>query len=383
MTEGTRPAAVWTARAGASLSLLSGGALAAVPAASLSIAGQTLDTAGAGALSVALTVGLFLGQVISAWLVEARLATPGVPRAVELSRPLVVAAVAAGAVMALLPTTLPVLVVALPVLLVAMENGRAVGVIQGRHRREVVSASLLAAGALTGVLLALAGSAHGFSALAVGAVAAVAVRVGGERSAMPPIPAATRLWVTADVGLTGIAYPVLTSILLSTLGPAAAFLFSAVSTVSGLLAIPLNYLRARLLLAPSRGDLVLSSVVLAVAVAAIAAGEALRAFGLLFGPTWATTATGAALAVACAWRLASLASTVPFASLRRDGHVRLLLALRSSATAVTIAGATTVAVLTRDATLVFAVLLAGELLQATLYALARHRLRPRPAEELG
>jgi hypothetical protein len=156
-------------------------------------------------------------------------------------------------------------------------------------------------------------------------------------------------------------------------------LFTAISTVSGVLAIPLNFMRLRLLKQHSRLDIVISAAAVAAAVVVIFVCEFLGVFEFIFADSWTLQATVLPLLVACLWRAASLATTIPFASLRRMGEAKLLTILRGVVAVITFGGATAV-VATQQLSWIFAVLLLGELLQAALYEVARRRKTARTAE---
>ena len=134
-------------------------------------------------------------------------------------------------------------------------------------------------------------------------------------------------WVIADTAITGVIYPLLNTMILAFLGAADAVLFTSIATVSGLLAIPLNFMRLRLLKEHSRLDIVVSAASVVAAVVVLLVLELVGVFGYLFGPAWTESATLLPLLLACAWRAASLATTIPFAALRRAGAVRLLTGL--------------------------------------------------------
>jgi hypothetical protein len=196
--------------------------------------------------------------------------------------------------------------------------------------------------------------------------------VRSARSAPAPDPA-IRGWVLADVGLTGITYPVLNAVILALLGPAASVIFAAVSTVSGLLAIPLNFLRVRLLKEHSVLDIVVTSCALALAATVITIAEVTGLLGLAFGSTWTVAATALPLVVACLWRIATMFSAIPFAALRRSGRAKLVMILRGVSALLTFSLAVPSTAL-GQIWIVFAALLVGELMLALNCEIARRRL---------
>lgn len=355
------------------LNLLSGISLSIVPPAVLSISSNTFEIPSQGAVAVAVMTATFLSQLLFAWVVESRLASHLTERFVAVPRWLTAAGLVAALVLALFPTTAPLAVVALPFLFAALEIGRGVSVAEKYAVREAWAAVALGLGAGSGVLIALLGQAWGLTLLAVGVAGAIVIRsVGAPTRSAPPQPG-IRGWVVADVGLTGVSYPVLNAVILALLGPAAATVFASVSTVSGLLAVPLNFLRVRLLKEHSLLDTVVTAGALAGATAAIVVGEASGLLGLAFGQTWSTATTALPLAMACLWRIASLFSALPFSALRRAGRARLVTALRGVSAAFTFAIAIP-ATFTHQIWLVFAALLVGEIVLAIVCEIARRRV---------
>ena len=111
-------------------------------------------------------------------------------------------------------------------------------------------------------------------------------------------------------------------------------MFTAVSTASGLLAIPLNFMRARLLKEHSTLDILASAGAVVAGFVALLILHFTGLLELLFGPVWTVQTATTALIVACAWRAASLVSSLPFAALRRIGLARLVALLRAGGAAL-------------------------------------------------
>lgn len=358
------------------LNLLSGISLSIVPPAMLSISSHTFDVPSQGAFAVAVLTSTFLSQLLFAWVVESRLASHLTGRSVAVPRWLNVAGLTAVLVVALLPATAIVTIAALPFLFAVLEIGRGVSVAEKYATREAYAAIALGLGAGSGVLAALLGQGYGLALLSLGVAGAIVIRsVSAPTRSDPPQPG-IRAWVVTDVGLTGISYPVLNAVILALLGPAVATVFASVSTVSGLLAVPLNFLRVRLLKEHSLLDTVVTAGALAGATATIAVAESTGLLGLAFGQTWSVAATALPLAMACLWRIASLFSALPFSALRRAGRARLVTVLRGFSAAFTFAIAIP-ATLTHQIWLVFAALLVGEVVLAVVCEIARRRvMRP-------
>ena len=361
------------------VTLLGGIPLAVIPAATLSISAHVYPLEEQGVIAVLVLVGTFVAQLSSGAIIESRLSTPGLVRHVTFPRWLAWLSLAAAAVLVVLPTTLIALCVALPILLAALEVGRGVSVAERLDTREMWSAILVGLGALVGVVIALFDSPWGIIPLALGMAGATLIRarpVGHTATRADPT---VRAWILADVGMTGAIYPALNFVILALLGPAPAIVFTAISTVSGLLAIPINFMRTRLLKEHSGLEIVVSVGSLLVAIIAIAIAEFTGVFELFFHSAWTLEATVLPLAAACLWRSASILSTLPFASLRRQGSVRIVTVLRGVAAGATFLGAVLV-VQTQQIVWVFVVFFAGELLQAVLYESARRRIAAGLAE---
>lgn len=365
-----------SARALVDLAIVAGGVtLAGTPAAILVIATNLYDLAAQGALAVVVTASTLVGQLTAAALVESRLAAPRTDRRVGLPRALAALALAAGALVVAFPGQWWALAVSAPVLVASLETGRAAGLAERRDVRELVAALVVGSGVLASVLLALAGQVWAASPLAATIAVASLVRTVGAPGERSPLHGPTVGWVAGDTAATGILYPLLNSVILGALGPAAAVVFTAVSTVSGALAIPLNFLRARLLADHRTRDVTAATAALVAALAAIALADAIGLFTVLFGEAWADAPTHAALAVACLWRSLSLLTTIPFAALRRGGFARQLALLRAACTALTVAAA--LAVLpTASLAAIFGVFAAAEVLQWGVYEAARRRWLP-------
>jgi len=116
------------------------------------------------------------------------------------------------------------------------------------------------------------------------------------------------------------------------------------------------------------------------AVVALLVLEFTGVFAFVFGEAWTESATLVPLLLACAWRAASLATTIPFAALRRAGEVRLVTGLRAAVSVLTFALAA-LGLAAQSLSAVFLGLLAAELASAVVYEVARRRRLARGIRE--
>ncbi|WP_188741992.1 hypothetical protein [Agromyces bauzanensis] len=380
MTE-PMPAPLRLRRATLSLiTLLGGVSLAVIPAATVSISSRLFTVDEQGFLAVAVLVATFVGQLTFAIVVESRLSSAATERRVVFPLWLAAVSILTAFVLAIVPPNALALAIGLPILIAALEVGRGVSVAERLDRREIAASVAVGLGALVGVLAGFAGQTWALIPLVVGIAAATIVRsLPVTHRPSRPEPAVMG-WVVADTAITGVIYPLLNAMILTFLGSADAVLFTSIATVSGLLAIPLNFMRLRLLKEHSRLDIAVSAASVLAAVAALLVLELVGAFGFIFGPAWTESATIVPLLLACAWRAASLATTIPFAALRRAGEVRLLTGLRAAVSALTFVFAAAGLALD-DLAAVFLGLLVAELASAVVYEVARRRRLARTIRE--
>jgi hypothetical protein len=361
------------------ITLLGGVSLAVIPAATVSISSRLFNAAEQGAIAVAVMVATFAGQLAFAVIVESRLSSAGTDRRVVFPLWLAAISVVAGAALIVAGPNAVALCICLPFLIAGLEVGRGVSVAERLDRREIWASVLVGVGALVGVLAGFLDQTWALTPLVAGIVAATVVRcLPVSHRASRPEPRVMG-WVVADTAITGSVAPLLNVMILAMLGPAEAVLFTAISTVSGLLAIPLNFMRLRLLKEHSTLDIVVSAGAVLAAFAALLVVEFTGLFGFVFGEAWSQSATLLPLVLACAWRAASLATTIPFAALRRMGEAALVTWLRAGVSALTFVLAALGLVIGGLAAL-FIGLLIAELASAAIYELARRRRVARAAE---
>lgn len=352
------------------VTLLGGVSLAVIPAATVSISSRLFTTNEQGAIAVAVMVATFTGQLAFAIVVESRLSSAGTDRRVVFPLWLAGISIVTAIVLAFFADSALAVALALPILVAALEVGRGVSVAERLDGREIAASIAVGMGALAGVLAGFAGQSWALLPLIGGMAIATCGRcLPVQHKASRPEPAILG-WVVADTAITGVVYPLLTATILAFLGPADSVLFASIATVSGLLAIPLNFMRLRLLKEHSGLDIVLSAAAVVTAIAALLVLELSGAFSYLFGAAWTTSATMLPLLLACGWRAAALATTLPFAALRRMGEARLVTGLRAAVSALTFALAA-VGLALQSLPAVFLGLLLAELVSAVVYETAR------------
>lgn len=354
------------------ITLLGGVSLAVIPAATVAISSRLFSRPEQGVIAVAVMVATFAGQLTFAVVLESRLSSAATERRVVFPLWLAGLALVAAVVIALNATNPVVLCLGLPLLIAALEVGRGVSVAERLDLREIWASVFVGLGALAGVLAAFTGQDWALIPLVAGIALATLVRcLPVTHRASRPEPAVMG-WVVADTAITGVIYPLLNTMILTLIGPGEAVLFTAIATVSGLLAIPLNFMRLRLLKEHSRLDIAVSAGAVLAAVVVLVALERTGVLGFIFGGVWTSSAAILPLVLACGWRAASLATTIPFAALRRMGEVRLLTGLRAAVSVMAFALAG-VGLALHSLSAVFLGLLIAELASAVVYELARRR----------
>ncbi|TFD29409.1 hypothetical protein [Cryobacterium cryoconiti] len=354
------------------ITLLGGVSLAVIPAATVAISSRLFSRPEQGIIAVAVMVATFAGQLTFAVVLESRLSSAATERRVVFPLWLAGLALVAAGVIALNARNPIVLCLGLPLLIAALEVGRGVSVAERLDLREIWASVTVGLGALTGVLAAFTGQDWALIPLVAGIALATLVRcLPVTHRASRPEPAVMG-WVVADTAITGVIYPLLNTMILTLIGPGEAVLFTAIATVSGLLAIPLNFMRLRLLKEHSRLDIAVSAGAVLAAVVVLVVLERTGVLGFIFGGVWTSSAAILPLVLACGWRAASLATTIPFAALRRMGEVRLLTGLRAAVSVMAFALAG-VGLALHSLSAVFLGLLIAELASAVVYELARRR----------
>lgn len=351
---------------GSALTLASGAALAATPTAMLAVSSHVFSITDQAILVVAIAIATLAGQLISAVTVESELAAGFKPELLGAPRWLVALAIVAAAAMALGPTSVWAVAIASAPIFAALEAGRVASVASHRDRREIQASLAFLASLAAAVVLALFAVNWAFSVIAIGAAFVVVWRAQPTwRSQRPHAVLATRGWLGVDALAAGITFPLVTSLTLALAGAEVTAVFGMVASVSAIAALPGSYLKMRLLGEHSRHEILLASAASIAIAAALLVAQALGLINLIFGASWGAGVTVLMLAVASLWRIFSLITVIPFASLRRHGRVRRMAPVRVIGAAVTVGLVAIIA--PAGAVAVFAVLAATELAIASGY----------------
>jgi hypothetical protein len=321
--------------------VVAGLALNAFPAMFLAVYARIAPIDDQGFLALSLAVGVYVAQLLNAFIVEGLLATPDVDH--HLTAPAwtaLLSLVSAGLLIVGPPVAHPaVLMISSIGLMSGLLMTRSIGMVRGEWQRELAAATVLIGTGLGALILAAQHNNHCVRVLAVGALVATLVRFrprsGTRFSGLPPdIRRST--WVTAETAVVGAVQPAITSIVLVTMGPAASVGFRVISTVSNALEPIIAYGRFRLLAHGHKGEVVVVGTIFVAGLIAVLAAAFGGLGSLVFGPAWANVGA-VALLLACVWKGLMLLSTVPFAALRRAGETTIVFWVRAASTVVYLA----------------------------------------------
>lgn len=319
------------------LTLISGAALAATPTAVLAVSSHVFTITDQAILVVAVSIATLAGQLISAITVESELAAGYRPELLGTPRWLVALAVIAGLAMAISPTSIWVVSIASAPIFAALETGRVASVSAHRDWRELQSSLVFLGTLVAAVLLASTGVNWAFTAIALGAVFVVIWRVLPTWSTQRPHASnATRTWLGVDALAAGITFPLVTSLTLLLAGAEVTTVLGMVASVSAIAALPGSYLKMRLLGEHNRSEILLASAAGVAATVALLLAQQFGLINLVFGQSWASGVNVLLLAIASLWRLCSMLTVIPFASLRRNGRVRRMVPVRFIVAGMTI-----------------------------------------------
>jgi hypothetical protein len=349
---------------GRSLAMIGvGGIMALAPVSFQAVGARTLSLGTQGLLALALGLGAYLGQLVGAWVVEARLASPpsrgGIPYPVTL----LVLSVAGGAVLLVAPLATVAYAVGVPILVAGLNVGRLVSVSREDYPRELAAGVILLAGVAVAAVRSFAGVGS-VRAITLACLLAILVRFHSTREPRKASPSA-RAGVTAETAMVGMVQPLLNALLLAVVGPSAAIAFRILSTVSAAMEPVTAYVRVRLLVAWSRIQVLVGAAAMLALFALVMTMAWTGAFRAILGAAWDHVPL-AALVLACLWRASGFITTIPFAELRRQGRTTQVFWLRVASSLWYALVAVPVS-LTGSTVLLFAALLAADLTCAAVY----------------
>lgn len=360
--------------------IVAGLALNAFPAIFIAVFARVAPIEQQGRLAVSLAIGTYVAQLLSAFVVESRLATPESDHKVSIPWWIALLSIISGTLLIVSPTVPPTAITLIGVL--GLSSGllmaRTIGVVRGRWKQESLAASILMVGCLSALVLAVDNNPNCVRVLAAGALMSILVRCwplrAGNGSGFPP-DLTKAAWVTGETATVGMVQPALSSFILAVLGPSAAVGFRVVSTISGILEPILAYGRVRQLAHGHKGEVVHVAMILVVGTAAIFGGAYLGVWSLIFGPAW-NSSLYVGLAIACVWKLCMLVTTIPFAALRRAGRTKLVFWLRAVNTALYVILGLTFLFSFNSSTAVFLSFVITEVLMFVPYHVAAARWAP-------
>lgn len=333
-----------------------------------------------GVLAVSLTVGVYVAQLVNAFMVEGRLATPAADHDFALPQWIAALSVASGGLLIFGPSVAApaVLVITSIGLMTGMLVARSIGMVNGTWRREGVAASILVFSGLIALIMAIHHSDHGVRVLAAGAVLATLTRYRPRTplswTGMPP-DMGKAAWVTAETAVVGGVVPAITSAVFYLLGPGASVSFRVISTVSGALEPIIAYGRYRLLAHGRKAEAAIVGVIFLIGLAGVLIGAFAGLGRLIFGPAWANVGV-LALLLACVWKGLMLLSTVPFAALRKAGETTLVFWVRAASSLVYLAVAGGFLLAWQSNVAIFVAFVVAEIFTGLLYRFVARKYVP-------
>lgn len=361
--------------------VVAGLALNIFPAIFIAIYARVAPIGNQGFLALSLAIGVYVAQLLNAFVVEGRLATPGADHNLSLPTWVALLSAASGALLIVGPTVAhpAVLMISSIGLMSGLLMSRTIGVITGKWKREAFAATVLIVASTVALLLSgTAHAAHSVRVLALGAVLATMTRywprIPLQRYGMPPDLRRSG-WVMAETAVVGMVQPTITAIVLVVMGPAASVAFRVISTVSGALEPILSYGRYRLLAHGHKGELAIFGGVFTAGMAAVIVGAFSGPGSLVFGSAWDNVGVVAFL-LACLWKSFMLVSTVPFAALRKVGKTTLVFQVRALSTLLYLAIGVSFLLIWQSTAAIFLAFVLAELLTTLVYHIAASRGAP-------
>lgn len=362
------------ARSGVPLvALVLGSGLAAVmPLALLTLAVRDEGVGFGAHLALGLVVAGFAAQLVGSAEVEARL-----PAKTSLRLPTWVVVLAVAPVAGWLGGEPTGMYLAVVVGLVPLDVGRSLSTAQGRHRTELAVSGVLAG------TIALAWSIGGGAApvlAGIGIMASVAIRAVDQRGGSVPGRRPGWIWILLDTSVTGVVQPAVLAVAVAFMTPAAAVGFRTVTGVANVLSPVLGVVRLRLLSGAPRREMhpaVLGCCGLALA---LCAASVTGLFPAVFGEAWQAVTTASVLA-AVSWKLWGLASTFPFAALRRAGAFAAVFGVRVLSSVLYLVLCVAAVLTTSDLAVLLGALCVTEALACCGYWIAVRGVAPADASE--
>jgi len=333
-----------------------------------------------GLLALSLAVGVYIAQLINAFFVEGALATPEADHDMCLPGWTALFSIVAAGLLIVGPPVkhTAVLMISITGLMSGLLVARTIGVVTDRWKQEVVASTVLIGASLAALVLGHQHSDHCVRVLAMGTGAAILLRywprTATGRSGIPPdIRRST--WVTAETAVVGAVYPIITSLVLSMAGPAAAVSFRVIWSVAGALEPILAYGRYRLLAHGHRGEIgSIAAVFIAGLLAVLLA--AFSGFGeLVFGPAWVGVGV-TAVVCACLLKGLVLIDNVPFAALRKAGETALAFWVRGASSILYLVLGVWFLLAFRSVSAVFLAFIIAEVFTILLYHLVASKAAP-------
>jgi len=375
----TRMTAATSARAAfASLAMVGAGAAAAtVSAATQAVAARAFDAKTQAVIAIAISAGAMIATVVSAMVLESRLADSSLSQKSYLPRWSILTGVIGGALIALTPLAVGFLVIGLPLVMLGLQVGRVHAISTHAWRGEVVTGTVLGVGSIGAFLLSLTPSEWAFPLLGVAVIGAHLARAWNAPVRADEHPRLGHVvWVGLETSISAVVPLALNTVILATVDAESAVAFRLVLTVLGVLQPVLGYLRTRLLSINSQRTVLAFSSMTVVTLAAVIVLHFTDVFRAIFDESWVAVSTPALL-LACVWKLLSIPTTIPFTSLRRQGKVRLLFCLRLCTSVIYIGLGSLASAHWGSLGATFLSLAIAEGMAAILFAIAAHIVRLR------
>lgn len=356
-----------------SAQVFAGASTALVPITMQALAARSMPIDAQAALALSIGVGAFLSAVLSATVLETRL-TDSSSHPVSYVPVWSTVAGLLGGLGIVLSMALPAgAIIGTPLAMVALSLGRTHGITTHRWRAEGRAGIVMVVGSIGALLLMPLRWQGAVAVLAACVAYTVIVRAAGQpRRSFTGPPPGEYLKVGAETAVTALVPLILNLAVFAALTNADAVAFRMVLSVLGILQPLLGFLRTRLLVSRSVPLTAVLGSASMVALAGVLLAHVSGLLGIILGSSWAQVSTPT-LVLACLWKIVSVPSTVPFAMLRREGHLGALLRLRIATSVLFLAAGCLAAWIGHSLFSVFAGLCVAESLSSVLYFGVAHR----------